>query len=165
MQNIKAKILALPPAILFLVGVTILGVTITGGVYVFKATQDVCTGPSCDPSPAFTPFQFNDPDQIPQIEDVCGDNICGVNEEIYQNVCPRDCGGVTIPPIIDSFVATPSTIDAGKSVTLSWSSDAIFCAPSDEGAPWGRRWPGGAPKGEVVTDALSSSQEYSITCM
>lgn len=165
MQNIKAKIFALPPAILFLIGITILGSAITGGVYIFKATRNICAGADCVPSTAFTPFQFTEPEKIPQIEDVCGDDVCGGNEELYQNVCPRDCGGVATPPTIETFAATPEIINAGKTVTLSWSSDAIFCAPGDDGTPWGRRWPGGAPKGEITTDPLSSSQIYSIACM
>ncbi|MBI3634238.1 MAG: hypothetical protein HY228_01310, partial [Candidatus Yonathbacteria bacterium] len=169
MQNIKDKILALSPAILFLIGTAILGSTIAGGVYIFNVAKNKCVGTACDTSTTFgtsttsSPFHFNEPEQNPKIEDICGDNICGANEELYQNVCPRDCGGASIPPAINSFVATPNTIDAGKTVVLSWSSDAIFCAPSDTGTRW--RWPGGAPKGEMVTDPLSSSQIYSITCM
>lgn len=166
MQNIKDKIFALSPAILFLIGITILGGTVAGGVYIFKTTRNTCTGANCVRRTATTtPFNFNEPDKISQIEDVCGDGICGTNEGLYQNVCPRDCGGVAIPPTIDSFVARPDTIKAGKTTTLSWSSDAIFCAPADEGSPWGGRWSGGAPKGEMVTNPLFSDQFYSITCM
>ena len=145
MQAVKDKVFALPPTILFLIGITILGGAITGGVYIFKSAQNTCAGANCASSTVFAPFQFTEPEKIPQIEDICGDDVCGGNEELYQNVCPRDCGGIANPPTIETFAATPETINAGKTVTLSWSSDAIFCAPGDEGTPWGRRWPGGAP--------------------
>lgn len=170
MQNIKEKILALSPTILFLIGITILGGTVAGGVYLVTSTgifnfAKTNTSTTSGASTSSSPFGFNEPEQLPQMADVCGDGICGGNEELYQNVCPRDCGGVSTPPTINSFVATPNTVNAGKAVTLSWSSDAIFCAPADEGSPWGGRWPGGAPKGEVTTDSLSSNQVYSIACM
>jgi hypothetical protein len=64
---------------------------------------------------------------------------------------------------IDSFVISPSTILAGDSATVSWStSNAVSCAASNGVGGWGGSVP--VSGNQVITTSALGTYTFTLTC-
>ncbi|MDD5430857.1 MAG: hypothetical protein PHP03_01390 [Candidatus Pacebacteria bacterium] len=87
---------------------------------------------------------------------VCGDNACNGTETC--STCPQDCGAcpVSESPSCVSFAASPLTVNAGGTSTLSWNCSNVTACTID----------GMAVSGTTKTVTLGeSSHKYVLSCV